>query len=240
VKTIYSQRVLRALLSAALLFGGASLKAQTPSDPADPHSRMRALVPSYYLPNPDRAAQTLPLTPSEKFRLAAVKSFDPVSFLYAGAYAGLSQAENQSASWGQGGVGYAKRYGAAYADRAIDTYLTVAAFPILFHEDPRYFRMIHGSFFHRVGYAVSRIVITRTDAGSNGFNFSELAGSAAAAGIGVAYYPAENRTASDTLQRFGGQLATDALFNVFKEFWPDLHHRSRDTNHGTIVASFGN
>ena len=179
--------------------------------------------------------------PNEKFRLAAVKSFDPVSFLYAGAYAGLSQAENQSASWGQGGVGYAKRYGAAYADRAIDTYLTVAAFPILFHEDPRYFRMIHGSFFHRVGYAVSRIVITRTDAGSNGFKVSELAGSAVAAGIGVAYYPAENRTASDTLQRFGGQLATDALFNVVKEFWPDLHHhRSRDTNHGTIVASFGN
>ena len=121
-----SQRVARTLLSATLILGSASLYAQTPSDPANPErsqpedSRMRHLIPSYYLLNPDRAAQTKPLTAGEKFRIAAVKSFDPVSFLYAGAYAGRAQAENQSPSWGQGGEGYAKRYGAAFADRAID------------------------------------------------------------------------------------------------------------------------
>ncbi len=248
VKLLFSSRgAVSALVSAAFLMGSGGLNAQTPSDPAAPsqvqpeRGRLRHLIQSYYLRNPDKDARTPPLTSGQKFGIAALKSFDALSFMYAGAYAGIAQAENQSPSWGQGGEGYAKRYGAAFADRAIDVHLTAAVFPILFHEDPRYFRMAHGSFFHRAGYAVSRILITRTDAGSDRFNFSELAGTAAAAGIGVAYYPVESRTAGDTLQRFGGQLGTDALFNLFKEFWPDVrHHPSRRANQGTIVASFEN
>ena len=166
-----------------------------------------------------------PLSAKEKWRLATAKAFDPASFLAAGAIAGLGQAEHQFPSWGQGAVGLGRRTGAAFADLAISDYLAGAVFPILLHEDPRYFRLGHGSALRRIGYSVGRVAITRTDAGSNRFNYSEFLGNATAAAIANAYIPAEDRTAGRSVQKFGTQLGADALINLVKEFLPDIHRK---------------
>lgn len=172
-----------------------------------------------------------PLSAGEKWKLGTVQAFGPASFLLAGATAGISQADNKFPTWGQGAEGFGRRYGAAFADRVVDNYLTASVFPILLHEDPRYFRMGHGPFFRRLGYAVGRIAVTRTDAGASQANYSEFLGSAAAAGISNLYYPAEQRTLGTTAETFGMQLASDALFDVMKEFWPDIHHMLRRSSH---------
>jgi hypothetical protein len=80
-----------------------------------------------------------------------------------------------------------------------------------------------GGFFKRTGYAVSRLFITRTDAGHNTFNISEIVGNGAAAGIGNAYYPAQSNPWVKTYQRWGTQIALDGVFNIAKEFWPDIN-----------------
>ena len=46
-----------------------------------------------------------PLTPGGKFRLFAKTAFDPVTVVVAAAQAGLSQADNQFAGYGQGAEG---------------------------------------------------------------------------------------------------------------------------------------
>jgi hypothetical protein len=103
--------------------------------------------------------------------------------------------------------------------------MTEAVLPALLGQDPRYFRLGQGSFFKRTGYAVSRIWVIRTDSGEKTFNFSEILGAGISSGISNAYYPIEDRTASKNLSRWGILVGEDTVFNVLKEFWPDIRYR---------------
>ena len=219
----YRSRISRSLLGpACLVLSAGALLAQL-DPPAHDNGFLAALT--NYRTVPDRYQIVTPLTPGEKLQVAAAASFSPAATLSAGIYASQGQAENTFPSWGQGGKGFAMRYGAAYADQAIGAYLTNAVFPIILHQDPRYFRMGQGGFVRRMTYAVSRIAVTRTDAGLSQANYSELLGAATAAGIANLYYPADSRTMGYTMQKFGVQLGSQALFNAFREFWPDVHHK---------------
>jgi len=172
------------------------------------------------------AGSVPPLTTAEKYKVLTRSSFDYVKFFWYGALAGIGQAANNQSGYGQGAAGYGKRYGAAFADGTIEDYMTGAILPSLFHQDPRYFQLGKGGFWHRTGYAVSRIVITRGDSGHNQFNFSEVLGSGAASSIGTyCYYPRSDRTAANVMSVWGTQLGIDAFVTVLKEFWPDIRRK---------------
>jgi hypothetical protein len=83
--------------------------------------------------------------------------------------------------------------------------------------------MAHGGFVKRTTYAVSRIVLTRSDSGAQEFNFSQVAGTATTAAIANLYY--SDRSFSSTVQRFGVQVASGGVFNVLKEYWPDIRQK---------------
>jgi hypothetical protein len=167
----------------------------------------------------------MPLTVGAKFNLAFKDTIDPFTFVVSGFYAGVEQWQNDYPSFGLGAAGYGKRYGAAYADQAVENYMTEAAFPSLLHQDPRYFRKGTGSWPRRVGYALSRTLITRTDDGRRTVNYSELGGSAAAAAISNLYYPSADRTAAEAGEKLAVQIASDSGFNLLLEFWPDIRHK---------------
>jgi hypothetical protein len=120
--------------------------------------------------------------------------------------------------------GYAKRFGTTYGDFAIENTMTEGIFPTLLHQDPRYFRRSGRTGRARLGYAISRLFITRTDSGRSQFNYSEVLGSATSLAISNAYYP-DGRTAGNNIKRYGLQLGFDAASNVLKEFWPDLKRK---------------
>jgi hypothetical protein len=165
-----------------------------------------------------------PLSTKGKFRLATEDSFDPYAYFVAGAFAGLGQTKDDPKSWGEESWGpFAKRYAASFADQTSENIMTEAVVPSLLREDPRYFRLGSGGFLKRTGYAVSRIWVTRTDAGGRSFNFSEILGAGASAAISNVYYPAENRTMSANLSRWGVMVGEDTFFNLLKEYWPDIH-----------------
>jgi hypothetical protein len=103
--------------------------------------------------------------------------------------------------------------------------MTEAVVPALLKEDPRYFRLGSGGFFKRTGYALSRIWVTRTDAGGTTVNFSEIAGAGLSSGISNFYYPPEDRTLSKNLSRWGIMVGEDTFFNLLKEYWPDIRHK---------------
>jgi hypothetical protein len=166
-----------------------------------------------------------PLRPGQKFRMGFDDSFDPSAFLVAGVFAGIAEAQNQYRDFGDGAPALGKYYAAAFADQAIGNMMTEAIFPVALHQDPRYFVKNRGGIWRRMGYAISREVVTRGDDGANHFNTSEVAGNAVAAGISTLYYPASDRTFGNVANKWGEQIGLDAFFNVMKEFWPDVRDR---------------
>jgi hypothetical protein len=166
-----------------------------------------------------------PLGPGGKFRLFAANTANPFQMVVSAAEAGVSQAKDTFAGYGQGGEGYAKRFGAFYADKASFELFGTFLFPSLLHQDPRYFRQEKGSGGSRMGYAISRIFVTRNDSGGSAPNVSLWMASLAAGGISNAYYPEVDRGVGLTFSRAGLALGTTAGFNLLKEFWPDIKHK---------------
>ena len=173
-----------------------------------------------------------PMTVGQKFKLVTRSSFDPFQFAWYGAIAGISQATNSEPGYGQGWGSYGIRYASAFGDGLTEAYMVGAVFPSVLHQDPRYYQLGHGSFIHRTGYALSRLIITRGDSGNTQFNTSEIVGSAVAAGIVTySYHPHEDKTLSNTASVWGTQVAYDAIAIELKEFWPDLRKKFSQKKH---------
>jgi len=183
----------------------------------------------FVLPNfqtVDASQQLPPLTTGEKFKLQARSQFDYFEIPWYGILAGFSQARNTSAGYGQGAAGYGKRYASEWGDGTIQNFMVGAVFASAMQQDPRYYVLGKGSFWHRVGYSVSRIVVTRTDSGAEEFNGSQIFGGALAAGISTySYHPREQRTLRNAAGLWGTQIGLDTFTQGIKEFWPDIHRR---------------
>lgn len=165
------------------------------------------------------------LTTRQKYGLAVDDSFDYSSFTWAGIQAAQGLALGSDPELGTGISGYGSYYWHNFVDGVSGTFFTEAIVPSLTHEDPRYFTMGEGGFFRRTAYALSRTFLTKTDSGGTTFNWSEVGGNALEAGLSNAYYPAQERTFSTTMQNFGVQMESAALNNLAKEFWPDIRHK---------------
>lgn len=211
------------------LFSAAITLAQGPlASPGDDNSRIFGVLPNFG--TVDSAPAIPPLTARQKFILFARQTYDPVAIAGAAAGAGLSQAQNGDPKYGAGPEAYAKRFGAAMLDSTSQTFFQGVLLAGLLHEDPRYFRRGSGhSFPNRVGYALSRVLITRTDAGKDRFNYSGIIGMSMGIGLSNAYYPPASVNGTETASRFASSLTAAALYNLLPEFWPDirkklLHH----------------
>jgi hypothetical protein len=181
--------------------------------------RIAGVVPNFNVSYNEDAA---PLSPKQKLQLAFHSATDPVSFGVAAFDAGFSQAEGDFPGYGEGAQGYAKRFGASYADNFDGTMLGNAIFPILLKQDPRYFRRGKGRFTTRFLYSISTTVWCRNDNGSHGPNYSNILGNLAAGGISNLYYPASDRGAGLTFERGFTVTAYGAAGGIFNEFWPDI------------------
>jgi hypothetical protein len=181
--------------------------------------RIAGVVPNFNVSYNENAA---PLSRKQKLHLAFKTAVDPVAFGIAAFDAGLSQAENEFPGYHQGAEGYAKRFGASYADNFDGTMLGNALFPILLKQDPRYFRRGKGRFSTRLLYSLSTTVWCKNDNGKRGPNYSNILGNLAAGGISNLYYPSTDRGAALTFERGFTVTAYGAFGGVFNEFWPDI------------------
>ncbi len=165
-----------------------------------------------------------PQSVKEKFITATEDSFDYSSILLPAVLAGYGQLTNQTPEFRQGAAGYGRYFWHSFVDQADENYFVEFIVPTLTHEDTRYYTMGSGGFKKRAIYAVSRVIITRSDSGHNTFNASEIIGAGAASGISNLYYPRPERTAGNTVQKWGLNVGIDAATFTFKEFWPDINH----------------
>ena len=182
--------------------------------------RMFGIIPNFAAVSAD--TKLPPLSVRGKFILATKDSVDYSSFIWAGMQAGQSMALRSYPELGHGAAGYRRYYWRAFVDQASGSYFTEAIVPAVTHEDPRYYTLGHGGFLRRVQYALSRVVLTKTDSGGTTFNFSEILGNGMEAGLSNFYYPPEERGLHSTVANWAAQLEAAALNNLFREFWPDI------------------
>lgn len=178
--------------------------------------RVLGVIPNFWVVYD---AHPAPLSPRQKFSLAWRDSIDPVTFLSAGFFAGIEQAQNTFKGYGQGAQGYAKRFGADYADGFSGDMLGGALFPSLFHQDPRYYYKGKGSIASRTMHAVAMSFLCKGDNGHWQFNYSAIAGDVAAGGISNLYYPSSNQNGIGViLDTTAIGIGEDAIGNIFQEF----------------------
>jgi len=205
----------------------------TPPDPSQPASsdqsasidkRVFGVLPNYRTADANTPYQ--PISAKRKLWIGFKDSFDYPVYFTSAVFAGFNQLSDTSPQFGQGVEGFAKRYAASYADQTLGNMMTESFYPIMFKQDPRYFRVGKngGSTMKRTGYALTRVFICRSDKGTPVFNISEIGGNSTAVAISNLYYT-DNRNLHDNVQKLSIQIGTDALSNVLKEFWPDIKER---------------
>ena len=178
--------------------------------------RVLGVIPNFYVTY-DPAA--LPLKPKQKFEIAWKTSVDPVTFAAAGAVSGVQQAADGFKGYGQGSQGYAKRFGANYADSVIGNMIGGAILPSILKQDPRYFYKGTGTKRSRVLYALANAVVCKGDNGHWQPDYSGILGALAAGGISNLYYPASSRNGAGlTFENTLLGIAGSGIGNLFQEF----------------------
>jgi hypothetical protein len=174
---------------------------------------------------PDLATNRGPLTSWGKFKLAANNSISLSavgSALVAGAY---GQAIDSPSGYGQGGSGYAKRFGSGMARSASDNLFGTFLIASVMHEDPRFYVRRNLPFEQAVKYSAVRVVITRDDSAKLVVNYAGLLGPLAGEALANSYWPEQNRGVGSTLVRYAADLGWKFGGNLLRQYWPQINRR---------------
>ncbi len=196
------------------------------------HQRVLGIVPAF---NTSYVWNAASLTAGQKLGLAFRAATDPFQFAAAFMVAGYHEALDEDTGFGWGTEGYFKRSGAAYLDAFDGDMIGNGILPGLLHQDPRYFRMGHGTFKHRMLYAVATNFVARHDNTHRwGPNYSNVGGNIIAGAISNLYYPSQNSGWGQTISNGMIVTAEGGLGSLFQEFWPDVSRKflHRDVTHG--------
>ncbi len=184
--------------------------------------RILYVIPNFRAVSADEHLPPQPV--KEKFKTAMLDSVDYSSFIFVAGQAAVAQADNSYPEFGQGARGYGRYYWHTLADAINENTWVEFIVPTALHQDTRYYTLGRGDFVKRLGYAFTRIVITRNDDGHETFNFSEVLGAGAFSGVANLYYPSQERTLTKTYQRWITNIAIDGCTFAFKEIWPDINN----------------
>lgn len=176
---------------------------------------------------PSTTASTVsPPSISEKWKFFLDETVTPLTLVSAGLDATASQLTRSAPLYGKHPWrhgAFPKRFGATVGDDTSQNFFSDFLLASAFHQDTRYVRMgPKRKMWPRIGYALSRALITRTDAGDRTFNSANVLGCAMSAGLSNAYYPPVSRTVSDSMTNWGTNVAGAGLTNLAPEFGPDV------------------
>ena len=169
--------------------------------------------------------QLPPQTISEKLMVPTRNTLSVLAVVKPAIAGGFKEVTNRDPQLGHTADDFGRYYWRTALDEVGENYLVEGVYPVLMHQDSRYYAMGEGKFWHRTGYALSRVFVIRNDSGNEVFNTSELLGAASAAGLANLYYPGPQTGASVTAERFGLNIGFDALTYAAKEFWPDVNRK---------------
>jgi hypothetical protein len=158
----------------------------------------------------------------DKFFMFLEGSVDPMLLLTAGFDAGVDHATNRDPTFGMGAEGYGKRYLASYMDWQSGRFFRGFLYPVIFNEDPRYYRLGQGPTKKRLIHAATHVFVAHHPDGTHTFNYSEWIGSASSAALSNVYHPGNAFTTGQMASTMAFQIGFDAGFDVMREFWPEI------------------
>jgi hypothetical protein len=197
-------------------------RAQAPIDPQLPeapiaHQRSLFFFPGYdTVQNPN--VPVAPLRADQKLELAYRSTFDLSFPVRAGVTTLYEHWVAVGPFYGPGFSGLAQLYGYNSANLASTFFFTDAAVPILFHQDPRYFRKGTGTAKARIWWALRSELVGFSDRGPQMPNYAVLVGFAMSTALSNAYLPARNISAVKSLEGYGIKLGTNFGFNLVHEY----------------------
>jgi hypothetical protein len=175
--------------------------------------------------DPETPAPLAPPSVSEKLNLFDTETVSPFTLGAAAFNATVSQVTHSAPLYGRHPwpFAYPKRFGASIGDIVSQNFFSDFLLASAFHEDTRYVRRGPShKIWPRIGYAISRSVIVRSDSGGSEFNWANVVGTGMSAGLSDAYYPPASRTARASATNWGTSLAGSGLANLMPEFLPDI------------------
>ena len=197
--------------------------AQSDTDRLPQTKRILGIIPNFRAVSTDEKLPRQSI--KDKFMDATNDSFDYSSIILPGVIAAYSMGTDAYPEFHQGAAGYARYYWHAAVDQTSENYWVEFIVPLVTREDTRYYTLGRGGFVKRAGYALSRAVVTRTDAGNESFNISEVAGAGAASGLSSLYYPSRERSFSNVASEWGLDVGIDSASFIMREFWPDINRK---------------
>lgn len=221
------QRAICAVCLAILVAASLATAQVTSGVPA--RSRNQAVNPR---PQPKPQLPNAPswparLTDRQKFNTFAKRTYSPYTFASGAFSATWAQAFGDWHGYGGGVKGWSKRFGASMADTEGRMFFNSFLLPVIFQQDPRYFPSQKHGLIPRAWYAGTRVLVGRSDDGNRMFNYSEVLGVLFMSSLQNSYYPRSDRGFTDTLNRFIGELGSDATANVLREFSPEIRRIAR-------------
>ena len=179
--------------------------------------RILGFIPNFYV---TYSTDPAPLFAKQKFYLAWKSVQDPITILGVAFLAGVYQAADVPGGYGQGAAGYGRRFGGAYGDVVVGTFIGSAILPSILHQDPRYFYLGPDySTKKRLVHALNNAVIARNDRTKKWEpNYSGIIGSFASGAVSYAYIPASDRSTGMFLQESLVRVAESSVAGVLQEF----------------------
>ncbi|HEX5282795.1 MAG TPA: hypothetical protein VFW30_01655 [Bryocella sp.] len=193
---------------------------EKPHTPPPQPKRILGIMPNYRAVS--AGVKPPPATPSQALKIATRQSFDYSAFIFVGLTSMIAEGDNSHPKLGKGIPGFWAYSWRGFVDKTDGNYWVVWILPTALHEDERYYAMGRGPVLKRLGYAVTRVVVTPDYNGHNTINGAELVGRGIAQMIGTTYYPSSDRTVSALSEKYAYALLRDASTNAFREVWPDI------------------
>jgi len=203
---------------------------QTPPQSANPLQggvHLVQLLERKSLVFPDLATNKQPFGTGEKFKLAVNNSVSLGTIGSTLMGAAYNQAIDSPEGYGQGGEGYAKRFGSGIGRAASDNLFGTFLIASVMHEDPRFYVQKNLSFKQSVKYSAVRVAFTRSDSGERVANFAGLLGPLGAEWLANTYFPEDSRGIGDVLTRYAADLGWRFGGNLLRQYWPNINRRLR-------------
>ncbi|HKP13751.1 MAG TPA: hypothetical protein VJZ91_16640 [Blastocatellia bacterium] len=183
-------------------------------------------APPAGMPLPPRApaVSTAPMTPGEKFKLFAKKSFfSPTPYLLStlGGLLGETTDKDHGRHMTAGDflADSGTHAARSFAFRATSNFFEKFAFATILRQDPRYHRSDKKSIGGKAIYAVTRVFVTQGDrCGCDQVNASFLMGGLAAAGVAQSWTREEDKSISKVFTSWASHIGVRAFTNLLSEF----------------------
>jgi hypothetical protein len=209
-------------------FGQAQINPNLPEAPVRESGAI--FTPGYAVVRPEETSVP-PLTAKQKFQVATHKTFSPSILVKSAIFTGFDRGLSTGPDYGEGWESVGKLYGYTTANIASTYMIGGGLVPVLFHQDPRYFRKGSGTVKSRILYALRSEMVAYSDRGTLMPNYGTIIGFGMSSALSNAYLPSDDVTFRNTMSRYALKFAVSSGFRVWAEFGgyrgliDRLHHR---------------